>query len=82
MTTSDRARPSLTAAPGRSGNLSLDYTPQAGYLAVPVWLDASTVLQVAAGSDGGTPGFALADLPNGVVGWALGRPDQQVLAVP
>lgn len=77
----DRARLSVTAAPGRSGNLSLDYTPQAGYLAVPVWLDASTVLQVAAGSDGGTPGSALPDLPNGVVGWALGRPDQQVLAV-
>jgi WD40 repeat protein len=72
----------VTSVPGNSGNLSASYAPtvDVGYFAPPVWLDGSTVLQVAAGTTQPS-GAALPALPPGLIGWTVGVPDTQVLLV-
>jgi len=69
--------------PGNSGGLlaSAEFPDPVGELAPPVWLDNKTVLQVTPGDAGGTLRGALPNLPNGVVGWAVGHPETRVLAL-
>jgi antiphage defense system Thoeris ThsB-like protein len=71
--------------PGESGGPVGRYSPAepVGDLAPPVWLADGTVVQLASGSStaGGTLDGPLPGLPDGVRGWAIGRPDDDIVAV-
>lgn len=79
----DRTGLQIGNVPGRSGALVTRTTDglNAGELALPVWLDSAGVLQVTPGSSTGTLRGPIPGLPEGVLGWAVGRPDDRIVAI-
>lgn len=79
------ATTAVANVPGEAGGPIGRYSPSspAGSLAPPLWLADGTVLQLASGSRtvGSTLEGPLPDLPAGFVGWAIGRPDAEIVAV-
>ncbi|MCW3157353.1 TIR domain-containing protein [Micropruina sonneratiae] len=77
----ERSRLSIGGVPGRSGFLLAEYHPSelVGEFAPPVWLPDGTVLLVTPGASEGTLRGVLPGLPDGVVGWAIGRPDDRIV---
>lgn len=69
--------------PGRSGALvaRTDDGLNAGELTLPVWLDAASLLQVTAGSTTGTLRGPIPGLPEGILGWAVGRENSRIVAI-
>ena len=77
----ERSKLVVGSVPGRSGGLTALFSPAqpVGELAPPVWLDDRIVLQASPGSAQGTVRGAMPGLPQGVLGWAIGRPDSRIL---
>ena len=79
------ATTAVANVPGEGGGPLGRYSPTSpvGGLAPPVWLADGTVLQLASGSRtlGGTLEGPLPGLPEGFAGWAIGRPDAEIVAV-